>query len=189
MDWQNERIFCAIPKAGCSTIKYQIAKHNGHPVEPPEKIHNRFPEHVFTLSHRDEQRDLLQRFPTYAVVRDPVQRIRSCWQSKFVEHRNGNFNNIATKNGIESFDDFVQFLAGVDLDSDNPHWRRQTWFVQEDCQLVPLEKLSSFWSDCPCHNRTNGVPDITVGQMELIYHLYADDKALYEKACSTKSTV
>ena len=154
VSWRNRYLYFEVPKAACSSLKYLVHRIEGCPPLPPfdpssdisrrdEIIHVR--EHVTIPSLvdlRNEQQEEALESPDFlrlVVVRNPYSRLVSAWRGKVLVcepgfegiYRNlrGELPEIASKSLI-SFEEFVGYLERhEDLDSCNPHWRRQTAHV------------------------------------------------------------
>lgn len=181
VDWAGQQVICAIPKAGCTSLKEWLFAQNGGVVYGD--IHSRLPDARFCLAHHPGAD--VSGWPVIAVVRDPVARLMSAWQSKFVEHSNAHFRQYAATHSLHSLADFVAHLETVsDLDEENPHWRPQSWFILPQARLVPLERAGEVFPGLPHANATQGRPDI-YGLKERICRLYAADTAIYLAACTS----
>lgn len=88
------------------------------------------------------------RYPDYfkfAFVRNPWDRLVSCWKDKVVSYNYFRFSD-SDRSKLKSFENFVAFLEGVDIESCDLHLRSQSKLVDVD-NLDYIGRFESFSSD------------------------------------------
>lgn len=68
---------------------------------------------------------LYKEYFNFAFVRNPWDRLVSCWQNKVVDSNSFNFSN-PTLREMQTFSNFVDFVGTLDLDKCNHHIRLQS---------------------------------------------------------------
>ncbi len=121
---EKEVVFASVAKSACSSIKTSICG------TPPEgiKIHR----HTSHLSHRRIPKRKSSYF-SFAIVRDPYERLASCYRAKFnkVDESNFMFSNYLfgyLKND-DSFEDFVRKVSKIPDILCDRHFKAQNKIV------------------------------------------------------------
>ena len=121
---EKEVVFASVAKSACSSIKTSIYG------IPPEgiKIHR----HTSHLSHRRIPKRKSSYF-SFAIVRDPYERLASCYRAKFnkVDESNFMFSNYLfgyLKND-DSFEDFVRKVSKIPDILCDRHFKAQNKIV------------------------------------------------------------
>jgi len=89
----------------------------------------------------------------FAFVRNPYERIFSCYKNKIEDARTAGGRNIFEKHGISfniSFEEFVRKIALLPDHKSDRHFRSQAWFLTREGVLLPsyvgkLESMSEDW--------------------------------------------
>jgi hypothetical protein len=81
----------------------------------------------------------------FVIVRNPFDRLVSCWQNRIVEHQTMDLkpNLIGT-----SFSNFIREVSKLSDDESEHHFRSQTWFlkgVECEYEVFKLEELNKNW--------------------------------------------
>ena len=121
-------VYYAIPKTGCTTVKSLLLEAEGHAVpDDDEMIHSYY--------EKNEPNASAPRFRDYfrfTFVRNPWDRLVSCYCNKVLEMRPGNFHSFNFLYNLNfaqmSFADFVRFVCRVPDDLSEPHFRLQSNF-------------------------------------------------------------
>jgi hypothetical protein len=147
---RHRYLYFEMPKAACSTLKDLILRAESCPDIPTDAyiagketrrdmgIHLREALTIPSLVDLDDetQRDVLES-PSYfrlLVVRNPYARLVSAWRNKilvcepgfeYIHERISGGVPPSHKKSLISFDAFIRFVTEEDLDTCNPHWRRQ----------------------------------------------------------------
>ena len=90
---------------------------------------------------------------TFTFVRNPLNRLYSCYVNKITDRKIGGGENELGYWGITldtSFEDFVRIIADTPDDAANRHFRSQSWFVTNGNEVLvdfigKLESLSEDW--------------------------------------------
>lgn len=117
------------PKVGCSTVKANLwSAVDGCPVKSIRDVHaiegSPFEREIATL-------DWAGGAFVFTFVRNPYARIVSAWRNKAVDRRDGTWESFARRHGHADptapigFDAFVEFIATVPPEEQDPHWRPQ----------------------------------------------------------------
>ena len=134
-------IYFYIPKVACSSIKLAIAEAIGVPSPDPDN--------KMAFPHRRNypyiKRQDLPKYEAYfrfAFVRNPWDRILSCYQNKIVGVREGKFGERVLPSFLKwdskqfnldmTFGEFVETLMDVPDAGADPHYRSQFTFVEDD---------------------------------------------------------
>jgi len=114
--WHDDPDFLwfRVAKAGATTVKRQL-RANG--LQLSERFDVRYP--VKRLEHHF----------AFAFVRNPWDRLVSCWASKVHGRKNMFQFDSATHARMQDFAAFVDFVSGFDLVAGDPHLRLQTQLV------------------------------------------------------------
>lgn len=127
-------LYLSVPKSGCTTTRSFLLKAAGL---PPTPIHGR-------LELRPRSDDLEKVVKVFTFVRDPLERLKSCYQEKI---RDPSFQSEHFKNGISKalarfdlapgldFESFVKFVAQTPDSQSDPHFRSQA-SILSDAQKV-----------------------------------------------------
>ena len=81
----------------------------------------------------------------FAFVRNPWDRLVSCWKDKVVSYNYFGFSD-SERSKMKSFENFVAFLGGVDIERCDLHLRSQSKLVDVD-NLDYIGRFESFTSD------------------------------------------
>jgi hypothetical protein len=139
---QYNAIYIFIPKVACSSIKLAIADLIGVP-SPDQNNKLAFPhKRNYPYVKRNEVCDKYESYFRFAFVRNPWDRVLSCYQNKIVGVREGKFGEIKLPVFMErdsnrfsldmSFEEFVEVLMDIpDLKADG-HYRSQHTFLEDD---------------------------------------------------------
>jgi hypothetical protein len=134
----------------------------------------------------------------FAFVRNPYERIHSCYKNKIEDVRNLGGRNIFEKHGIDldvSFEEFVRKVSVLPDHKSDRHFRSQAWFLTWEGELLPsfvgkLESLADDWdvlqerfgiAPPPQINVSNvkPLPEMSTETKGLILKRYADDFKLF----------
>jgi hypothetical protein len=134
----------------------------------------------------------------FAFVRNPYERIYSCYKNKIEDARAAGRRNIFEKHGITfdlSFDEFVRKVASLPDHKSDRHFRSQAWFLSSGGVLLPsyVGKLESMLEDWAVLEERFGIapppqinassskqrPDMSDETRELILTRYAEDFRLF----------
>lgn len=122
----------------------------------------------------------------FAFVRNPYERIYSCYKNKIEDVRTGGGRNIFEKHGIGldvSFDEFVRRVAVLADDKSDRHFRSQAWFLTWQGRLLPafvgkLEQLSEDWQELQKRFGIAPPPQINVSSAKALPEMTEETKAL-----------
>jgi hypothetical protein len=148
---ERRYLYYEVPKAGCTSIKTLIHKHEKLPpidFAPPEVrrdmyIHSRgqfrMPTLVDLTSEEQEWVLTSPDFFRFSVVRNPYTRLVSAWKDKiwlcapgfesFYERLRGRVPDRFHPKDLIRFSEFVDLLKEEDLNVSNPHWRLQSQYI------------------------------------------------------------
>ncbi len=131
--------YIQIPKVATRSIRACLTEHllscegrdaeqgNLSPVEM-EEIERRYARH---MHHRDIM-ELKSRYCIFAFVRNPLERLFSCYKNKVLDVSKTGARNIFEHYGIEpgiSFQQFVRMVSDIPDDRADRHFRSQYWFL------------------------------------------------------------
>ena len=121
---EKEVVFASVAKSACSSIKTSIYG------SPPEGI--QLHQHTSHLSHRRIPKKKTSYF-SFAIVRDPYERLASCYRAKFnkVDESKFMFSNYLfgyLKND-DSFDEFVRKVSKIPDILCDRHFKAQNKIV------------------------------------------------------------
>lgn len=131
--------YIQIPKVATRSIRACLTEHllncEGHIAEQAnlssvevEEVERRYARHI---SHRDIM-ELKSRYCIFAFVRNPLQRLFSCYKNKVLDVRKTGAKNIFHNHGIEpgmSFQQFVEIVSEIPDNHADRHFRSQYWFL------------------------------------------------------------
>jgi len=189
-------VYIENPKVACSSIKSRIY---------PEKANSKMAIHPFG----DKQSELwLKNIPKgytfFTVVRNPEERILSCFRDKIARNENSPFNfflykviffvfsGIKLRPGKMSLEEFVIGVSKVPDCFADRHIKSQYSLVKEltkndiDCKVLKFENLNSSWNEMittfdllplPVVNSTTktNIPKTTPELKKLIQERYEND--------------
>ena len=100
--------------------------------------------HLFQYSVENLQRTKASKYISFVVVRDPVERLISCYSHRFLEL--GEFANIPNKN-LDTFLDYVEKHLKFPIANQNVHLRSQSSYFSHKYvdYVVTLDSLSKFF--------------------------------------------
>ena len=89
----------------------------------------------------------------FAFVRNPYERVYSCYKNKIEDVRTNGGKNIFEKHGMStdlSFEDFVRTIAAIPDQKSDRHFRSQAWFLTWRGELLTsfvgkLERIDEDW--------------------------------------------
>lgn len=197
--------YIQIPKVASRSIRTALTRYlvgDAGAEEDDAALVDRF-ENRFS-SHMDHSRiaDLSKRYFIFAIVRNPYDRIVSCYKNKVVNNQKTERAYIFEKYGLvrgASLEDFVTFVCNVPDKYADRHFRSQAWFLSWQGKLLPsyvgrLENLVYDWEEIysrsgikapPVLNSTKNQAALSLSPAlkERIYARYRDDFTLfgYEK--------
>lgn len=126
---ENGFVYLNNPKVGCSTVKANLwSAIDGCPVKAIKDVHaiegSPFEREITAL-------DWAEGAFIFTFVRNPYARIVSAWRNKAVNRRDSTWQRFARNHGHTDpaapigFDAFVEFIAAVPPEAQDPHWRPQ----------------------------------------------------------------
>ncbi|MCB1668076.1 MAG: sulfotransferase family 2 domain-containing protein [Pseudomonadales bacterium] len=103
----------------------------------------------------------------FSFIRDPYERLYSCYKNKVIAPLTNNKRNVLAKHGIELGIPFEEFVGRVSMIPDSQadrHIRSQSWFVTDGESLVVdfLGRLEHFHEDWAKLADKFGLPEPTV---------------------------
>ena len=193
--------YIQIPKVASRSIRVAVtAFMSGHSPEEDfdsgtvSEFEMRYAQH---LSHPNIATLCADNF-IFAFVRNPYERIYSCYKNKIEDVRVRGGRNIFEKHDIGlnvTFDEFVRRVAALPDYSSDRHFRSQAWFLTCEGALLPsfigkLEQMSEDWEELqerfgiappPQINVSNAktLPVMTTETKALICERYAEDFKLF----------
>lgn len=137
---EYKAIYFYIPKVACSSIKLAVADLIGVPSPDPTN--------KFAYPHKRNypfvKRDALEKYNDYfkfSFVRNPWDRVLSCYRNKIVGVREGKFGKQELPVFLKydsrrfsldmSFEEFVEVLMEVPDSTADPHYRSQYTFIED----------------------------------------------------------
>jgi hypothetical protein len=193
--------YIQIPKVASRSIRTAVTAHMSGSA-PDENVNQNLIAEFEALYARhlkhSEIAELSKDNFIFAFVRNPYERIYSCYKNKILDVRNLGGRNIFEKHGIDldvSFEEFVRKVAVLPDSQSDRHFRSQTWFLTWQGVLLPsfvgkLEKMSEDWAFLQERFDIAPPPQINVSSAKplpemshevkgLIYNRYEDDFKLF----------
>jgi len=209
-------MYFEVPKAGCTSMKTFLHRLErlppieqgrfDRPERPEGLVHlrNRFGMPTL-LDFTDEQQQIILDAPDFfrfTIVRNPYSRLISAWKDK-IQACAPDFTFVyetlrgGLPRGVEDiirFDEFVGFVAHENLDTCNPHWRRQTahlFYPTLNLRIGHLESLAETIEamrvhlrlaeiDAPPHSHeVVGSATYSPEMSDLVFRLYEQDFAIF----------
>lgn len=193
--------YIQIPKVASRSIQVAVTAHLSwipasadFDLELVKKFEEFFAKH---LKH-EEIYKLAQRNFIFAFVRNPYERIYSCYKNKIADVKASGGRNIFEKHDIGLDVTFAEFVRKVSTLPDNGsdrHFRSQSWFLTWQGKLMPsfvgkLESMSDDWLELqqrfgiapPPQINVSSVkllPEMSTQTRKLIYDRYVDDFKLF----------
>ncbi len=152
--------YIQIPKIATRSIRACLTEHllncEGLDIEKDhlspvkmEEIERRYAKH---MRHRDIM-ELKNRYCIFAFVRNPLERLFSCYKNKVLDVRNTGGKNIFYNLGIEpwmSFQQFVEIVSDIPDYQADRHFRSQHWFLNYRGQplvdkIFKMEEFDHNW--------------------------------------------
>lgn len=137
-------LYVDIPKAGCSSVRHFLLSAKGLSTK---KLHN---QQSLRLTRKDDLREVW----CFTFVRDPLERLISCYRDKI---RHPRFQSKRFKDGVESslwrygltpglsFGEFVRFVANVpDVEADH-HFRSQSDIISPFQEVASALDFKIWW--------------------------------------------
>jgi hypothetical protein len=129
----------------------------------------------------------------FAFVRNPYERIHSCYKNKIEDVRTYGGRNIFEKHGIGldiTFEEFVRRVAKLPDHKSDRHFRSQAWFLTFEGQLLPafVGKLENMAADWQILSQRFGIappPQINVSSAKPLPHMNDEIRALIFKRYET----
>lgn len=118
---QKRFIWFRVAKVGTRTL-FNIFKSNGIPLSVQHAMNCHYPE-----SHYPD-------YFKFAIVRNPWDRLVSCWHNKVLDHNYFGFDN-STYSKMKIFSNFVNYVEEVGVHNSDPHLRAQS-------RLIDLNNIS-----------------------------------------------
>ncbi|WGL16526.1 sulfotransferase family 2 domain-containing protein [Microbulbifer bruguierae] len=117
----------------------------------------------------------------FAFVRNPWDRVVSCWRNKVVNIGNKNFFLLPDSEAekLQTFEGFVDFLSRIDIENCDRHIRSQSALI--DLNSVDyIGRMESFYDDASYVFKKLGLPEKemvrrNVTSTETSYHKYYSD--------------
>ncbi|MFC1778882.1 sulfotransferase family 2 domain-containing protein [Thermodesulfobacteriota bacterium] len=125
----------------------------------------------------------------FAFVRNPYERIYSCYKNKILDVRNLGGRNIFEKHGIDlnvSFEEFVRKVSVLPDHKSDRHFRSQAWFLTWKGELLPsfvgkLENMNDDWKVLQERFAIAPPPQINVSSVKPLPEMSSETKALIVK--------
>ena len=153
----NGRVaYMAIPKAANTAIKTELLRTEGRATNNPH-AHNHF--NYVGREYLASRRDHIFIF---TFVRNPYDRIESCWRDKVCGRRfHQPFSLFGIRSGM-SFDDFIELVWETPDGRSEQHFRSQAHELISGCQMVPhfigrCENMAEDWSSLGQKLREMGI--------------------------------
>lgn len=130
---ERKFIWFRVPKAGSSTILSHLRESEVFlDMERAGRIH--YPVKLYADYFK------------FAFIRNPWSRLVSCWKNKVVDS-NVEFNFAAAElERMQNFEEFVDFVAGLDINKCNSHLRLQTALIDLN-NINYLGRMETFGDD------------------------------------------
>jgi len=181
--------YIQIPKVASRSIRAAVTAHMSGAV-PNENVdkdllaefETRYARH---LKH-SEIAALSRKNFIFAFVRNPYERIYSCYKNKIEDVRASGGRNIFEKHGIDldvTFEEFVRKIAMLPDHKSDRHFRSQAWFLTFEGALLPafLGKLENMSDDWQILQQRFGVappPQINVSSVKPLPDMSNETKTL-----------
>jgi len=125
----------------------------------------------------------------FAFVRNPYERIHSCYKNKIEDVRALGGRNIFEKHGINldvTFEEFVKKVSTLPDNKSDRHFRSQAWFLTWEGALIPsfVGKLENMTDDWQMLQERFGIappPQINVSSVKPLPEMSSETKGLIIK--------
>jgi dermatan 4-sulfotransferase 1 len=194
--------YIQIPKVASRSIRVAVTAHLSGSAACADfdgdlvtEFEDRFAKHL----KQEEIHRLAQKNFIFAFVRNPYERVYSCYKNKIEDVRTKGGKNIFEKHGMSSdlsFEEFVRTIATMPDHKSDRHFRSQAWFLTWQGELLTsfvgkLENIDEDWQVLqkkfgmdppPRINVSNSkvLPEMSDEIKDLIRARYADDFRLFE---------
>ena len=194
--------YIQIPKVASRSIRVAVTAHVSGSAASTDfdgELIKEFEERYAKHLKQEEIHALAQDNFIFAFVRNPYERIYSCYKNKIEDARTSGGKNIFEKHGMGldmTFDDFVRKISTMPDHQSDRHFRSQAWFLTWQGELLTsfvgkLEQLNEDWQVLqkkfgmdppPMINVSNAksLPEMSDETKGLIGARYADDFRLFE---------
>lgn len=157
---EDDWVFVAIPKNGSTTILNAFGYD--------------FHQEKSSLIHYNQIGEYSKSF---AVLRNPYERLVSCWKNRIVQHRMMESNPELV--GM-NFPQFVEAVSKIDDTKADAHFRSQSWFLdkvnKDTLNLIDIDNLNDDWYM---------IEEITNRKLEMV-HLKKSNKGDYRSYYTDK---
>jgi len=140
---RRKAIYLFIPKVACSSLKLIFAREMGlmHEYEMDDNL----PHAVnFPFAHSDELNDRFADYTTFAFVRNPWDRLTSCYMDKIWNRFHPGFKRYGILYPKMPFEEFIESICIIPDALSDSHFRSQTSFLNGRMSPDRIDFLGRF---------------------------------------------
>ncbi len=153
-------VYLQIPKIASTSVTRSLSKfvleQHGSKMDIDQVGRQQVREVATNCSHHSSTKLTAAKYKTaykFSLVRNPLERLWSCYKNKVLDPYHNNGENIFWNHGITldmSFDEFVHCVATIPDNKINRHLKSQCWYLYDQNQcladyIARFETLSNDW--------------------------------------------
>lgn len=153
-------VYLQIPKIASTSVTRSLSKfvmeQQGSTIDLEQVGRQQVREVAANCSSHSSTKQTTTKYKTaykFSLVRNPLERLWSCYKNKVLDPYNNDGENIFWNHGIRldmSFDEFVQCVAKIPDNKINRHLKSQCWYLYDNNQcladyIARFETLSHDW--------------------------------------------